>query len=108
MSQVYQRYGSRTINSGRVLHKNEFYEKFPRDPVLPSHRQTGHCENISPLYIHRASRMVPAVENPPVDTGDAGTWIRFLGWEDRLEESMVTHSSIPAWESPQTQEPRRP
>ena len=25
------------------------------------------------------------------------TWVRFLGWEDTLEESMVTHSSILAW-----------
>jgi len=25
------------------------------------------------------------------------TWVRSLGWEDPLEESMVTHSSILAW-----------
>ena len=25
------------------------------------------------------------------------TWIRSLGWEDPLEESMATHSSILAW-----------
>ena len=25
------------------------------------------------------------------------TWIRPLGWEDALEESMTTHSSILAW-----------
>ena len=66
------------------LIQEEFYtrsprEKFPRDTVLPSHRQTGHCENITPLYIHRAPQMVLAVKNPPVDTGDTGTWIRFLG-----------------------------
>ena len=89
-----------------ALTQEEFYirtsphEKFLRDPVLPSHRQIGHCENITPLYIHRASQMVLAVKNPPVDTGDIGTWIRFLGWEDPLEESMVNHSSIPAWENP--------
>ena len=25
------------------------------------------------------------------------TWVRSLGWEDPLEESMATHCSIPAW-----------
>ena len=25
------------------------------------------------------------------------TWVRSLGWEDLLEECMVTHSSILAW-----------
>ena len=25
------------------------------------------------------------------------TWVRFLGWEDPLEEGMATHSSILAW-----------
>ena len=24
-------------------------------------------------------------------------WVRFLGWEDPLEEGMETHSSILAW-----------
>ena len=28
-----------------------------------------------------------------------------LGWEDFLEEGMVTHSSILAWRSPWTEEP---
>ena len=25
------------------------------------------------------------------------TWVQSLGWEDHLEESVATHSSIPAW-----------
>ena len=25
------------------------------------------------------------------------TWVQFLGWEDSLEESIATHSSILAW-----------
>ena len=33
------------------------------------------------------------------------TWVRFLGWEDPLEEEMATHSSILAWEIPWTEEP---
>ena len=33
------------------------------------------------------------------------TWVRSLGWEDPPEEGMETHSSIPAGESPWTEEP---
>ena len=32
-------------------------------------------------------------------------WVLSLGWEDSLEEEMVTHSSILAWEIPWTEEP---
>ena len=28
------------------------------------------------------------------------TWVRFLGWEDLLEENIATHSSILAWRIP--------
>ena len=28
------------------------------------------------------------------------TWVQSLGWEDALEESMATHSSILAWRIP--------
>ena len=31
---------------------------------------------------------------------NAGDWVRSLGWEDPLEEGMVTHSSILAWRIP--------
>ena len=34
------------------------------------------------------------------------TRVRSLGWEDPLKEGMATHSSILAWESPWTVEPR--
>ena len=27
-------------------------------------------------------------------------WVRFLNWEDPLEEGMATHTSIPAWRIP--------
>ena len=30
------------------------------------------------------------------------TQVRFLGWEDLLEKGKATHSSIPAWRTPQT------
>ena len=32
-------------------------------------------------------------------------WVQPLGWEAPLEEEMVTHSSILAWEIPWTEEP---
>ena len=32
-------------------------------------------------------------------------WVRSLGWEDSLEEGMLTHSSILAWKIPWTEEP---
>ena len=32
-------------------------------------------------------------------------WVRSLGWEDPLEKSMATHSSILAWRIPWTEEP---
>ena len=28
------------------------------------------------------------------------TWVRFLSWEDPLEEGMATHSSILVWRIP--------
>ena len=33
------------------------------------------------------------------------TWVRFLSWEDPLEEEMATHSCILVWKIPWTEEP---
>ena len=33
--------------------------------------------------------------------------VRSLGWEDLLEKEVAAHSSILAWEIPQTEEPGR-
>jgi len=33
------------------------------------------------------------------------TWVRSLDWEDPIEKGMATHSSIPAWRIPWTEEP---
>ena len=35
------------------------------------------------------------------------TWVRYLGWEDPLEEGMATHPSILAGESTWTEKPGR-
>ena len=34
-------------------------------------------------------------------------WVRFLGWEDPLEDGMATHSSTLAWRIPWTEEAGR-
>ena len=47
-----------------------------------------------PLQYSSASLVAQLVKNPPAMQE---TWIRSLGWEDPLEESMSTHSSILAW-----------
>ena len=36
---------------------------------------------------------------------NAETEVRFLGWEDPLEEGMTTHSNILAWRIPWTEKP---
>ena len=42
------------------------------------------------------------VEDPPAMQE---TWGQSLDQEDALEKEMATHSSIPAWEIPWTEEP---
>ena len=50
------------------------------------------------MYFHdEASLVAQMVKNPPVMWV---TWVRFLGWEDPLEEGMATHSSILVWTIP--------
>ena len=40
------------------------------------------------------------VKNLPAMQEMQEMWVRSLGWEDPLEESMATHSSIFAWRIP--------
>ena len=42
------------------------------------------------------------VKNPPAMQE---TWIRVLGQEDLVEKGTATHSNIPAWRIPWTEEP---
>ena len=58
-----------------------------------------------PVYkFFRASLVTQMVKNPPAMQQN---WVRSLGWEDPLEESMLNHSSILAWKIPWTEEPGR-
>ena len=45
-----------------------------------------------------------SVKNPPAMQEPQEMRVRSLGWENPLEEGMATHSSIIAWEIPQTEE----
>ena len=47
--------------------------------------------------MHQASLVAQSVQNLPAMRE---TWVRFLGWEDPLEEGMATHFSILAWRIP--------
>ena len=44
--------------------------------------------------------MAQQVKNLPAMHETQETWVRSLGQEDPLEESMATHSSILAWRIP--------
>ena len=52
-----------------------------------------------PLQYSWASLVAQMVKNLP---GMCESWVRFLSYEDPLEEGMATHSSILAWRIPWT------
>ena len=47
------------------------------------------------------------VQDPHAMQEPQETRVRSLSWEDPLEKGMATHSSIPAWRIPWTEEPGR-
>ena len=52
---------------------------------------------VYPLQYSWSSLVAQMGKNPPAMKE---TWVQSLGWEDPLEEGMVTHSSILAWGIP--------
>ena len=57
-------------------------------------------------YDRRGSQAVLVVKNPLANASLMGeTQVQSLGWEDPLEVSKATHSSILAWRIPWTEEP---
>ena len=54
------------------------------------------------LSLQRVSPVPQQVKNPPAVLE---IWVRSLRREELLEEQVATHSSIPAWEIPWTEEP---
>ena len=51
-----------------------------------------------------ASQVVLVVKNPPTNAGDVRDMGSIPGLGRSLEEGMTTHSSIPAWRIPRTEE----
>ena len=49
--------------------------------------------------------MAQQVKNLPAMQETQEIWVRSLGQKDALEKEMATHSSIPAWQIPWTEEP---
>ena len=49
-----------------------------------------------PSLVAQVKKNLPAVQE---------TEVRSLGWEDPLEKGMATHSCIPAWRIPWSEEP---
>ena len=57
------------------------------------------------LYVIAGFPGGSAVKNLPAMQESQEKWVRSLGPEDPLEESMATHFSILAWRIPWTEEP---
>ena len=64
----------------------------------------GVCVYSKYVLISLGSQVASVVKNPPAMQE---TWVLSLDWEDPLEESVATHSSILAWRLPWTEEPGR-
>ena len=80
-------------------HLSRFFGYIPRSGIAGSYD--------NPIFsflrnLHIAPLVAQMVKNLPAMWE---TWIQSLGWEDPLEESMATHSSILAWRIPWTEEP---
>ena len=63
-------------------------------------------DEVFALFSYQFSKIVkwflgfPGSSAGKESTCSAGDQIRFLGWEDPLEEGMAAHSSIHAWRIP--------
>ena len=61
------------------------------------HERSTSNSNYILIEANWASLVAQMVKNPPVVQE---TWVRFLGWEDPLEEGMAARSSTLAWRIP--------
>ena len=80
---------------------------------VPPQQHLDHCIYFLPEHLtspNTLDRGFPCgwgVKNPPAMQETQEMWVWYLNWEDPLEKEMATHSSIPAWEIPQTEESGR-
>ena len=65
-----------------------FYSSAILKPVLVFHLK---CSNVWASLVAQMVKIPPAMQE---------TWVQSLDWEEPLEESMATHSSILAWKIP--------
>ena len=63
---------------------------------LPEHPPTPHCTISEDSLVAEMVKSLPSMQE---------TRVQSLGQEDPLEKEMATHSSIPAWKIPWTEEP---
>ena len=56
-------------------------------------------------FFPKVSQVALVVKNPPANAGNIRDQVQSLDWEDPLEESMATHSSVLAWKIPRREEP---
>ena len=75
---------------------NHFWTLIPDFPTL----YVCYCS----FHLYEVLWVAQMVNNLPLMLE---TWVRSLGWEEPLEKGKATHSSIPAWRIPWTEEPGR-
>ena len=88
---------------GRSADKESAYNAGDPSSIPGSGRSPG--EGIGyPLQYSWASLVAQMVKNLPAMQEN---WVRYVNWEDPLEEVMETHSNILAWRILWTEEPGR-
>ena len=71
----------------------------PSPPALNLFQHKGLFKWVSSSHHSWAYLVAQLVKNPPAMWE---TWVQSLGWEDPLEKTMATNSSILAWRIPRT------
>ena len=69
-------------------------------PALPVHHQLP--EFVRAYLVAQNVKCLPAIQE---NQGSIEPRVQSLGWENLLEKSVATHSSILAWRIPETEEP---
>ena len=84
------------------MNKTAAYDTQEREKKNKNHTQIKADQPASLLkvFISRASQVAQGWKNPPAKQE---TQVWSLGLEDPLEKEMATHSTILAWEIPQTE-----
>ena len=78
-------------------HNNKTHSIFLFQTLSANNLRKKKIKIIFSLVLTRASLLAQLIKNLPAMWE---TWIRFLDWEDLLEEGMQTHTGILAWRFP--------